>query len=76
MKVSFLIKVKRFFRENPGAVLVLGFQVVLVICAVLLVLGGSFLAESIAVVAYFLLVLGVVLQLVCFVRSSDGGEVE
>ena len=76
MKVSFLIKVKRFFRENPGAVLVLGFQVVLVICAVLLVLGGSFLAESIAVVAYFLLVLGVVLQLVCLVRSSDGGEVE
>jgi len=76
MKVSFLIKVKRFFRENPGAVLVLGFQVVLVICAVLLVLVGSFLAESIAVVAYFLLVLGVVLQLVCLVRSSDGGEVE
>lgn len=76
MKASFLIKVKRFFRENPGAVLVLGFQVVLVICAVLLVLGASFLAESIAVVAYFLLVLGVVLQLVCFVRGSDGGEVE
>jgi len=66
---------KRFFRENPGAVFVLGFEVVLVACAVLLVAGLASLAESLAVVGYFLLVAGVVVQLVWFVRVSRGGRV-
>lgn len=72
---SFLVRAKRFFRENPGAVFIVGFQVVLVACAVMLAFGFSFLAENVAVVAYFLLVVGVVLQLVCFVRGSDGEKV-
>lgn len=78
MKVSFLmflVRVRRFFRENPGAVFVLGFQVLLVVCAFLLVFGMVWLAEGFAVGAFFLLVVGVVLQLVWFVRGSDGGEV-
>lgn len=72
---EFFVKVKRFLRMNPGAVFVLGFQAVLGVCAVLLVFGSSFLAEGFAVVAYFLLVVGVVLQLVCFLRGLGGGEV-
>ena len=72
---SFLSWMKRFFRENPGAVFVLGFEVVLVACAVLLVAGLASLAESLAVVGYFLLVAGVVVQLVWFVRVSRGGRV-
>jgi Flp pilus assembly protein TadB len=67
---SFLIRVKHFLRENPGAVFVLGFQVLLVACAVLLVFGMASLAESVAVGAYFSLVAGVVLQLVWFVRRD------
>jgi len=59
---------KRFFRENPGAVFVLGFEVVLVACAVLLVAGLASLAESLAVVGYLLLVAGVVVQLAFFVN--------
>jgi len=75
MKVSFLTllaRFKSFLRDNPGAVFVLGFQVLLVACAAVLVFGMAWLAEFVAVGAYFLLVVGVVLQLVCFVRDSDG----
>lgn len=78
MQVSlakFLIWAKRFFSDNPGAFFVFGFQVLLVACAVMLVFEMAALAEGVAVVAYFLLVAGVVLQLVCFVRGSRGGEV-
>jgi hypothetical protein len=73
---SFLSWTKRFFRENPGAVFVLGFEVVLVACAVLLAVGLVSLAEGWAVVAYFLLVAGVVVHLAGFVRGSRDGEVE
>jgi hypothetical protein len=72
---SFSVWAKRFFRANLGAVFILGFQVLLVACAAMLAFGFSFLAENVAVVAYFLLVVGVVLQLVCFVRGSGGEEV-
>jgi hypothetical protein len=71
---SFLVRVKRFFRENPGALFIVGFQVLLVACAVILVFGTGWLAEGVAVVAYFMLVAGVVTQLVCFVRESRGGR--
>jgi hypothetical protein len=72
---SFLSWAKRFFRENPGALFVLSFQVVLVACAVLLAVGLAALAEGLAVVAYFLLVGGVVVQLAFFVKNSRGGRV-
>jgi hypothetical protein len=69
---SFWSWAKRFFRENPGALFVVGFQVSLVACAVLLVVGLAYVAEGLAVVAYFMLVAGVVVQLVFFVRCSRG----
>jgi len=74
--LAFLIKVKHFLRENLGAPFILGFQVLLAVCAVLLVFGFSFLAEGVAVIAYFLLVVGAVLQLICFVGDSGEGEAD
>ena len=71
---SFLVRVKRFLRGNPGAVFVLGFQVLLVACAVMLVFGMASVAEGVAVGAYFSLVAGVVLQLVWFVRRGPHGD--
>jgi hypothetical protein len=71
---SFLVRVKRFLRENPSAVFVLGFQVLLVTCAVLLVLGMASLAEGVAVGAYFSLVAGVVVQLIDFLREPRSKE--
>jgi len=71
---SFLVRVKRFFRENPSALFIVGFQVLLVACAVMLFFGMDGFAEGVAVVAYFMLVAGVVMQLVCFMRDSHGGR--
>lgn len=73
--LTFLVRVKRFLRENPAAILILGFQALFVACAFLLVLNLAVVAEGVAVVAYFLLVAGVVLQLAWFVRSPRGREV-
>jgi hypothetical protein len=69
---GFLVWVWRFLRGNPGAVPIVGFEVLLVVCGVLLASGLSVVAEGLAVVAYFLLVVGVVVELVLFVR--EGGK--
>jgi hypothetical protein len=61
----------RFFKKNPSAVFVVGFQVLLIIAVVLLVLSSP-LAEAVGNVAYFVLVAGVVLQLVSYLRASHG----
>ena len=45
---------------------IIGFQLSLVVCAGLLISGGSVLADSVATLAYFFLVFGVVLQLVSY----------
>ena len=66
---GFLPRVKRYFRENLGAPFVIGFQVLLLTVAGLLSVGNSALANDVAVCAYYLLVTGVVLQLVSYVRS-------
>lgn len=71
---SFLVRVKRFFRENPGSLFIVGLQVLLAACAVMLVFGTGWLADGVAVVAYFMLVAGIVVQLVCFLRDSRGGQ--
>ena len=69
---SFLAKTCQFLRGNPGTIPIIGFQVLLLACAGLLIAGLPSLAEAVAVVAYFLLVAGVVVQLVVFVRHRNG----
>ncbi len=49
----------------------MGFQILLLVCGGLLILGNSIWAEEVAVVAYFSLVIGVVLQLISFLRHED-----
>ncbi|MGQ9597770.1 MAG: hypothetical protein ACUVUS_10495 [Thermoproteota archaeon] len=63
-------RLKRYFRENPGDPFIMGFQTLLVACAYLLVQGNSELANDVAVYAYYLLVIGIVLQLVMFIREE------
>lgn len=63
------LKVKRYFRRNLGAPFVIGFQVLLLSAAGLLVVGNSTWAEELAVYSYILLVIGVVMQLFSFVRN-------
>ena len=67
-------KIKKYFKDNPGAPLVIGFQLLLVLCAVLLIQGSSAIANKVAIYAYFLLVFGVVLQFIAYVRHRNNAE--
>lgn len=68
MRIS-LQRVKKYFRENPGALFIVSFQVLLLVAAGFLVVGNSALANEAAVLAYYWLVIGVVLQLISFLRA-------
>jgi hypothetical protein len=66
-----------YVRENWGAPFVFAFMGLLVVAAALLILGLPWSAEAVGNVAYFSLVFGVVLQLLCFRRRGDkdvGGD--
>jgi len=71
-----LSRIKRYFKGNIGAPFIIVFQVLLLICVGLLTLGGSELANGVAVGAYFSLVIGVVLQLVSYLRHEKESERE
>lgn len=74
MQYAFLAKFVRFLKENPSAWFILAFQVLLVACAAMLAFGLGLLAESVAVVAYFALAVGVVWQLIWFLRHGSDSE--
>lgn len=71
---QFLPRVKRYFRENLGAPFIIVFQGLLLVCAGLLIVGNAELANGVATGAYFSLVIGVVLQLISFLRHGKEGE--
>jgi|GEM_PF-6227396 len=48
----------------------IAFMMMLVMCAGLLALGNELLANEIAIYAYFSLVIGVVLQLIAFIKEE------
>ena len=74
--LRFLGRIRGYVRENWGAPFVLGFIVLLVVAAVFLAVGLEWLASEVANYAYFALVAGVVLQLVCFLKydKEEGSE--
>jgi len=67
-------KIKKYFKDNPVAPFVIGFQLLLVVCAGLLIQGSLAIANEVAIYAYYLLVIGVVLQLFSFVRHRKESE--
>jgi hypothetical protein len=62
------VKVKGYVKENWGSPFIVGFMLLLLSAAVSLSAGLSSLADAVAVYAYYALVVGVVLQLVCFLK--------
>jgi len=70
------LKIKRYLRENLGTPFIIGFQVLLLVCAFLLVQGNSIMADEVVVYAYYLLVAGVLLQLICFYMDGEKEEQE
>ena len=72
-------RIKWYFRGNLGAPFIIVFQALMLICAGLLILGDSELANGVAMGAYVSLVIGVVLQLFSFLMrgrnlSKNDGE--
>ncbi len=64
-------KIKEYLKDNLGAPFVIGFQLFLILSAGLLIQRNLVMANEVAVYAYFLLVIGVVLQLIAYVRHGN-----
>jgi len=62
-------RIREYFRENPGAIFILAFQILLMITAITLIDGNQSLANEIAVYGYYLLVVGIILQIITFLRK-------
>ena len=72
MKITFSItRIMRYFRQNMGSPFIIVFQILLLFYAALLIRGYSNLANKVAIYAYYSLVVGVVLQLVSFLRHGE-----
>lgn len=70
------VVIRKYVEKNWGFPFIVVFLVLLFSAAVFLSIGLSSLAESISVYAYFILVAGVVLQLVYILRNRGrNGEV-
>ena len=77
LRIKIPIKtIKRYFKENWGAPLIVGFMLLLIVAAVSLSIGLSSLADAVAIYAYYSLAVGVVLQLVCFLKYREKGDNE
>lgn len=63
-----MFKIKGYVKGNWGSPFIAGFMLLLLTAAVSLSAGLSSLADAIAVYAYYALVVGVVLQLACFLK--------
>jgi hypothetical protein len=70
-----LTKIKTFFVANPGAVFIVLFAALVLTCAYLLILGNAENPiDSVAILAYSSLAVGVVLQAVGFIRAKALGR--
>ena len=65
-----LSRVKGYVRENWGAPFIVGFILLLLVAAVSLSTGVAGVANEVAVYAYYALIIGVILQLVCFIKCN------
>ena len=68
--------IMRYVGENWGAPFVITFIALLISSAVLLSLGNSGGANSVAVYSFYALVVGVVLQIVSYVKYGEDGSKE
>jgi hypothetical protein len=68
------VKIEGYVKENWGFPFIAGFMVLLVAAAAFLAAGWTSLADAIAVCAYFALVAGIIVQLVCFSKNKRKNE--
>lgn len=63
-------RVRGYVRENWGAPFIVGFMLLLMVSAVFLSISLPVIADGVAIIAYYALVVGVVLQLGCFLKCN------
>jgi len=71
LKFKPFYKLMNFFRKDLARVFILGFMILLISCAFLLIFKAEKTAEEVANVAYFLLVIGVGIAFISMVRHKD-----
>jgi hypothetical protein len=71
-----MIKVKGYVKENRGSPFIVGFMLLLVVAVVSPSAGWASLADTLVVYAYYALVIGVVLQLACFLKYRGKSDKE
>jgi hypothetical protein len=76
LKIKVKASTATYFRENLGAPFIIGFMALLIICAGLLIQGNSNSANELSVYAYYLLVIGVILQLASFLKYGKSEKNE
>ena len=69
-------KVKGYVKENWGAPFIVAFMSLLIVTSISMVAGLSSLADIVAVYAYSALVVGVFLQLACFLKYRGKNKTE
>ena len=71
LKFKPVYKLMNFFGKDLARVFILGFMILLISCAFLLIFRAEKTAEEVVSVAYFLLVIGVGMKFVSMVRHKD-----
>ncbi|MGQ9597769.1 MAG: hypothetical protein ACUVUS_10490, partial [Thermoproteota archaeon] len=64
-------RVKSYLEENWGAPFIVVFMMLLMVAALFLASGLEGLANEVAVYAYYSLVIGVVLQFICYLKYGS-----
>lgn len=67
---------RKYFGENQGAPFIIAFMATLMLSAVFLMMRNYDYANAVATCGYFLVVIGVILQLISFIRSKKAGTEE
>ena len=63
-------RLKGYFKENLGAPFIITFMIMLMTCTGLYITNMKEEANILATVAYFFLTIGVILQLLSYIRSK------
>jgi amino acid transporter len=58
----------RYLEENWGAPFIALFILLLMVAAIFFLMGLVSMADNMAIYAYYVLIVGVVLQLICFIK--------
>ncbi len=64
-------RVKDYLKNNYGAPFIIVFMALLIYAAIYLAYGKKAIADQLAVYAYYMLVIGVIGQIIAYIRNRD-----